>query len=101
MVFNPNKFQLKEIQEKTPVGTIIKFKPHLRCWSRSFGVEAVTIKKIDDFFCQNRYPHITVSTDNKPPVESNSLLEQGLSLKDFETEDLTWLGVLEGKVEIR
>lgn len=62
-------------------------------WSDTFGVEAITVrlKNFRGEFLEapaNKVWHITVSTEGKPPVESNTLLNNRES-PDFRTESQT------------
>lgn len=66
-----------------------------RVWSESFGIECVTVEIFNnngkEIYVKNKNPHITVAANNKPPVESNTLLENKYKIKDYQEEDLSYL----------
>lgn len=87
LAFKPNDQLIKNINVND--GEQIKGVAFERCKSDSFGVEAIKVKLTKDnnetVFCANVNPHITASTEGKPPNDSNKLLDFGDTLTDFQS----------------
>ena len=83
LAYNPTETQAQSILDIVKAGDSVHIIPEYNIWND--GVEALVINTIlkyksdkpDDFdyvYGMNKVPHITISTDGKPPKESNTLL---------------------------
>ena len=104
IAYNPDLSTYEKVIKTVTDGDRIIVKCKRRCWSESFGVEAVTVelKTLNgkDVFINNEYPHITISTEGLPPVKSNDLFKNQYELSDFQFEDVSFL-TLESYVEFK
>jgi hypothetical protein len=80
ITYAPNRTIFAKYEKLAPAGDKMTIKPYKLCWSKSFGVEAALVylynskgKKIPS---TNKYQHITIATNGKPPVASNYLFEK-------------------------
>jgi major membrane immunogen (membrane-anchored lipoprotein) len=102
LAFNPDPKTYTKIIQTAKDGDIVDIQCKYRFWSESFGVEAVTVEITKDgktVFCNNEYPHITISTEGKPPVASNELLKNQFTLNDIESEPFSHV-TLKAQIEM-
>jgi hypothetical protein len=89
LFYKPNAYDMQKLPRE---GTKCKISCIRRCWSDSFGVEAMEVDLItvlgSKVFCNNNYPHITLSTEGVPPVKSNELLEKRKTISDFQFQNV-------------
>lgn len=100
ITYAPSKAIFAKYEKVAPAEDKMTIKPYKLCWSKSFGVEAALVdlynskgKKIPS---TNKYQHITIATNGKPPVASNYLFEKAEKnnsdndkVKDLECRDLS------------
>ncbi|AIT09596.1 hypothetical protein LO80_06225 [Candidatus Francisella endociliophora] len=80
ITYAPSKAIFDKYQKIAPAGDKMTIKPYKLCWSENFGVEAALVnlynskdKKIPS---TNKYQHVTIATNGKPPVAGNYLFEK-------------------------
>ena len=78
LVYAPKEDDINDIEEFVVNGEKVVIRLGRRFWSK--GVEAIEAKVFTAYNenrevpIKNEKPHITISTDNKPPVLSNDML---------------------------
>jgi hypothetical protein len=80
MAFNPTLSDYQKIIKTAKSGDEVIVKCKKRCWSKDYGAEAVKVELLNKdgkpIYVQSGFPHITVSTDGKPPVAGMKLFAQ-------------------------
>lgn len=87
IAFKPTQDQFTQIEDAISDGDKVSIELYVRYWDA--GVEAVTcsINKDNELVkIYNEHPHITISTDNLPPKESNVMLSRKNEIPDEQKE---------------
>jgi hypothetical protein len=100
LAFNPDMATYLKVREFAPNGEAVKIQCKENIWND--GVQAVTVevfspKGDNKVFVANKHPHVTISTDGKPPKESNTMLDGQSVIPRDQKENVKFL-TLYGKV---